>query len=421
MPLLGIVGQAHAQSASTIVVPVIAQDYARGRNLSVIEQPLPDYDAIGVRIGAFVAWPSLGVTSGATDNVYINNTNKKSDAFFTLEPAVRIASNWSAHQVSLSANAELRRHAHETLRDQNTWYLNAQSRFDVTREVRVFAQFQANHAAESPYADDVTSNVSVLSQYKRTAPSLRVERQAGRTRFVGTVERVDFRFNTLEFEDGTTRSQRERDRTIDRFAAQGEFALSPSIGFYAQVNHDATDYLALRASGALNRDSSATSLVLGTNFDLAGLMRGTIGAGYVRRNYDAALYEDISGLSLQSQFDFFVSPLTTVSLTAQSLLQDANIGNSGAYRDTRYGLRIDHALRRNLILTMTASRARQKLNETSSQAVITLAGLSGYYQSNRSIGIIAGVQYGRSRPGGTTSFGVPFDELRGQVSVRLRR
>ena len=402
-------------------MPAIAQDYARGRNLSVIEQPLPNYDAIGVRVGAFVVWPSLGVTSGATDNVYINNANKKGDAFFTLEPAVRVVSNWSTHQFSLAGNAELRRHAHETLRDQNTWYINTQSRIDVTREVRVFAQFQANHAAESPYADDITSNVSVLSQYKRTAPSLRVERQAGRTRFVGTAERVDYRFNTLVFEDGSTRSQRERDRTINRFAAQGEFAISPSVAFYVQVNHDATDYLALRASGVANRDSAATSLVLGTNFDLAGLMRGTIGAGYVRRNYDATRYADVSGVSLQSQFDFFLSPLTTVSLTAQSLLQDANIGNGGAYRDTRYGLRADHALRRNLILTMTATRARQKLLEANSVATVTLAGLSGYYQSNRSIGIIAGVQYGRSRPGGTTSLGLPFDEMRGQVSVRIRR
>jgi len=61
--------------------------------------------------------------------------------------------------------------------------------------------------------------------------------------------------------------------------------------------------------------------------------------------------------------EFFPSPLTTVTISAQRLVQDAALGNVSAYRDTRGGLRVDHALLRNLLLSVAGTWARQTLLE----------------------------------------------------------
>ena len=363
LPMLSNGTSAWAQNASTIVTPVIEPDYSRDRNVSVSEQRNLDYEAIGIRVGSFIAAPSLEIAPGATDNVFFNNANKISDTFVLFRPAIQIKSDWAQNRVILNATGNLSRYAKQTLRNENSYFLNGLGSFDVSDSIAVEGQVQLSHVSESPYTDDVTLDVSVLSQYSFSSAQFKVIRKVGRTRMTASVRRDSYDFNTLDFGDGTSRNQDERNRDINRLAILGEYALSPSLSVYGQLSYDDTNFTSLRLNGSANRDSKAFRLIGGVNFDLAGLMRGTIGAGYTRRNYRSGIYRDVGGLSLQAQLEFFLSPLTTASVNAQRLLQDATLGNGGAYRDTRVTGKIDHALLRNLILTASGTYARERLFE----------------------------------------------------------
>jgi hypothetical protein len=422
LPALSVVsaGAAHAQSVSTIVSPLVPVDFERGRNVGVAETSDPNFSALGVRAGGLILYPSISATSAVSDNVYLNNTDKRSDAFLTLQPGLRVRSDWSRHSFDLAASSNVVRYAHETLRNREEYSVNAAGKLEVSSQLEAQLRVQYDRLAESPFANDLAADVSVLSQYTRFVPNLTVSFTDGRSRFTGSVERYSFRFNTIRFADGSERDQTNRDKDMDRVALQADYALSPSVAAYAQFNAEHTNYLSDRAIGVANRDGDAYRFIGGLNLDLAGLMRGRIGVGYVIRNYDSPLYKDVAGVSVDSELAFFVSPLTTVTLGAQSSLQDVNLGNSGAYRDNRLTATVDHALLRNLLVTGKVIRSQRKILEgdSSSQSVLLLS-LDARYQSNRTTSVSFGLGYGRGRSSGQSA-SVPFDEMRGQVSVQLR-
>jgi hypothetical protein len=407
---------------STLLDPVVPVDFERGRNVSVAKTTDPHYAPVGVPIAGFNVFPSISVESGATNNVYVNNEQKVGDALFTIRPGFEARSDWSRHSLVLSGSADVVRYAHETLRNREEYTALANGLLSVSSEIDVRAKVGYDRRAESPYISDLTAAASVLSQYSRFYPSLSVSYTAGRSRLTATAEHYAFRFNSIAFEDGSVRDQSERNRNIERAAVQADYAFTPSVAAYVQVNADQTNYLSRRLDGSLNRDGSSYRVIGGLALDMAGLLRGRLGVGYVKKSYDAARYDDVQGLALESNVEVFVSPLTTVTLAAKSSLQDVNSNvSNGAYRDVTLSAGVDHALLRNLLLSAKVQRTERSAlekNDTLGQTVMQLT-FNGRYQADRFTTLTLGVAYGRGRPT-DNSGSIPFDELSGQVSVQLR-
>jgi hypothetical protein len=187
-----------------------------------------------------------------------------------------------------------------------------------------------------------------------------------------------------------------------------------------QLNYDKIVYPNPRVDGGAVRSSRTPSALAGVNFDLSGMMRGSIAVGYTQRKYRSPAYNDEGGLTLQVQTEFFPSALTTVGIGAQRTIQDSSSAANGAYSDTRASVTVDHALLRNLILSAQATTVRQKLLDTKATSRLILTSLGARYQSNRFVSLEGNVQYARGRPG-EIPLGVTFNELRGQVTVRFRR
>jgi hypothetical protein len=98
-----------AQTSSLLLPPATTSGdaYDRGHNVSVTERGRPEYDALGVRLGSFIVNPQLTTSIGYSDNVFNDNSNKKSDVYTAFEPYVNVASDWSVHQVRLTGAADI--------------------------------------------------------------------------------------------------------------------------------------------------------------------------------------------------------------------------------------------------------------------------------------------------------------------------
>lgn len=420
IPLLTTAQVARGQAIAPLVPTTLDPVYNRGRNLSVTETVDPDYLPLGVRLGSVVAYPSVGVTAGATTNVYATNNFKRSDAYYFLQPAMRVVTDLPMHQLELLGSASLQRYAHEGLRNQDAFFVSGQGRLDIGSELKITGRSQYSQQSESPYSSDLAADVSVLSQYTVFDQSITGIYDAGRVRVTGKVQHLAYKFNAIMFADGASRDQHDRNRNLDRATGQVEYALSPSVAAFAQVNYEVTEFPFPRLDGGALRDSTAISVLAGWNFDLAGFARGSVGGGYTERDYKTANYDDQGGLIIQARAEFFLSPLTTVSAGAQRTLQNAATSNNGSYVDTRASVTVDHALLRNLILSAEVTVVRNKLLDNNATSKRTVASLAARYQSNRGISIDGEVQYGTGRPG-DIPLGVPFSELRGQVTLRFRR
>ncbi|MET3473493.1 hypothetical protein ABIC78_004045 [Novosphingobium sp. 1529] len=412
----------HAQSVTTIVDPFVPVDFDRGRNKSVVEDIDPHFLPVGVRAGSFELFPAISFASGATDNVYVNNVSKISDALFTLKPQLQAYSDWSRHKFSLNASTDIVRYAHQSLRNRQEYTIASVGQLDISKQLTLRAQLNLDRRAETPYLSELTVNASVLSQYTRFNPILSVVYEAGQTRLTGTFEHYALRFNNVNFADGSVRSQAERNRNIDRVALQGDYGVTPSLAVYLQANADHIGYLVPRSDGSANRDGNTYRVIGGVALDLAGLLRGKVGLGYTRRHYDAARYDSVGGLTFDSNLQLFVSPLTTFTLAARSIFQDINYNvTTGAYRDTTLSASVDHALLRNLLLSANALLIQRSPIEKSDRLGQSIAQVrfQGTYQADRYTTLTIGLNYGRGRPT-NNSGSVSFDELSGQASIQLR-
>lgn len=420
LALSGGQAMAQASNSTTLIQPVISPDFRRDRNVSVLERPHPDFDPLGYRVGSFLVNPALTVSPGFTSNVYTDNANKKSDAFLITQPSLSLTSDWNVHRLRLVASGDIRRYAKATVRNQNGWSASAIGRLDISQDLVIDLSGEAGRRFESPFSDDVVANTTNVSSYLQAMVNARATYKTGRTRFVASLERSSFEFNSVDFIDRPSRDQGFRDRTMDRATAIADFALSPSLSLYAEIVYDRNNYENLLANGNANRDSNGYAVIGGTNFDLAGLMRGSVGVGYSRRDYRSSLYPDAKGLSVEAEVQFFPSPITNIAITARRQIQDSALGSTGAYLDNRFGIRIDHELLENLIISTGADVARRRYFESPEFTDVASVTGEARFQMTRGLSFGGNLRYGSSRPHGN-SLGNAFDEFQAVLSVRIRR
>jgi hypothetical protein len=402
-----------------IIPPVLDPVYNRDHNVAVTELPHPDFDALGVRVGSFVVHPSVTVGANYSTNVYEDDRNRRGDAFLGVAPFLTVDSDWATNHVGLVGAGDLRRYSRLTLRDQNAWYIFTDGELEVHHDLTVRADAQIDRSYETPYEEDVANNLTVPSTYLRKFSALRATYDPGRSRITLAADISGYTFSTIRFADGRTRDQRYRNRSIDRASAEYDYALSPSISLYGQLIGDVTNYSLPIAFDIPNRDSSGFAVIGGTNFDLAGVARGSLGIGYSRRDYKSSFYPTAQGVSVQAKVEFFPSELTTFNVLIQRQLQDVSLGNSGALWNNSVTVGIDHELFANLIVSGNAQYVRrQYVEEDLSTDVLQVHG-EARYQASRGLGFTAGLSYGRARPS-DVALGNPFNEVSGSLAVRLR-
>jgi hypothetical protein len=159
-------------------------------------------------------------------------------------------------------------------------------------------------------------------------------------------------------------------------------------------------------------------VVGGVNFDLAGLMRGKFGLGYVNRNYDSALYHDASGLSVEADVEFFPSPLTTIGIGLGRTVEDTSIASTSSFFENRIQLRVNHELLQNLLLNGAVEYRRQIYQDSPNRNNFYQATAGATYLSSRSISLNGSVNYLRRT---TSGFSSGFDEFRFQIGITFKR
>jgi hypothetical protein len=412
--------QAQTFDSTLLINTTLPPDFDRGRNVSVTERSRPDYDPLGIRAGGFEIFPRLGVAGGYTDNTYLTSQNERGSAIISVAPSVEAHSDWSVHEVRLVASGVFDQYLGNSPRNQDNWTINALGRLDARADMAVTGEAHVSRIYESPLSGDIQSNLTVLSSYLQTYGNLRVQQTFGRLRGMAAVDYTKLDFSDLTLQDGTGRSQADRNRGLVRGTGQLEYGLSPSASVYGQFTYINTDYDRSLLDGSPNRDSGSFRLLGGMTLDLAGLVRGQAGLGYSHIGYRSPLYRDVGGFSAEAQLQYFPSELTTFTLRAGRSFQDANFGSLSAYVDSRLSLRADHELLTNLLLDIDVDAARQSYVDSTLRSTSYRVLGGGRYLMSRFAELNASLSYlSRSSDGGY--LGQNFNELRLSAGIVLHR
>jgi len=416
-------------SAMGVAVPAAAQDVdeyflnspipfdvSRGQNVGVLERPRPDYEAAGIRTGGFTVYPKLNLGLGYSNNVYGSNTDKIGDGYAAIDPSVDINSNWARHSVSFSGGADLRRFFSQSAKDETGFYASGAGHLDIADSsidglARIRRGYQSQDSGQFPV--DAAQSVPFV----QTTGQLRGNYQGSRFRLVGFADVNRINFDNVRSLEATSIDENTRDQTIARGSGRIELATTSNSAVFLQGIYTNTGYDTKTAIGGLgNRDSHEWDGFAGATFDLSALVRGSIGVGYAKRDYQDVIYGHIAGVAADVKLDYFLTQLTTLTLEGRRSIQDSITPGSGGFFANIATLRADHELLRNLLLNLRGSYERDTFNNITRRDSAWSTGGGANYFVNRRLGFTVDANYIDRTSHGEPQ-GLTFNEFVGTVSV----
>ena len=110
------------------------------------------------------------------------------------------------------------------------------------------------------------------------------------------------------------------------------------------------------------RDSRGYEIAAGSSFELGAKMRGSLRAGYLAQHYRDPFFQDISGLLVRGELEYFLTPLVTLTANVDRSVNETGILDAAGYLATTTSVRADYELLRNLILSASVEKERRNYN-----------------------------------------------------------
>ncbi|KSB87516.1 hypothetical protein AS593_17765 [Caulobacter vibrioides] len=380
-----------------------ASSFKRDKHTSVRQRPRPDYEAAGVRLGAFVAYPRLTVDVERDDNIYAVATDETSDTIWRVKPEVALRSDWSRHALTVFASSSINRYSSKGTEDNEEYTLGVNGKLDVVRGSSISGSLQYQKLTEPRSAP--TSPVAALApiQYDLVTASVTGVKEFNRLRLTGDVNSKSY-----DYEDGRNAAgeldQDFRDRDQYRYGVKADYAISPDTAFYVALAGDSRRYDTDSA-----RDSDGYILSAGVDFELAQAVRGQIDAGYMKQTYDNFVtttgrrVDDITGFSTKTKVEWFPTELTTVTFNATRNIDESVVANSQGFVTTTGSVAVDHELLRNVLLSGQANFGSDDYEGIDREDKRSGAKASVSYLMNRRVGVFLTYTYLKQKSEGANA------------------
>ena len=356
--------------------------FDRSRNASVGERPHPGYDPQPLPLGAFTGLPRIDAQAEFNDNIYSQNARKRSDTIFAVTPDFSLSSHWSRHALNLFARAPMRFYSRTSAENTTDVQGGGSGRIDLSTAGSVIAGGDYGMFHEPRSSPSAASTASKPVAYNSGNIFLAVQQDFNRVRLSGRVDYNDLDYKNATDLRGARVLQDDRDHSTTTVGGKVQYALTPAIALFGATAYNEHKYRLLPPIAAQNRNSKGSEVNGGADFDLTSLVRGLVQVGYMDQSY-AGRFGHVKGFTGLARLEWFVTDLTTVTLTGSRNIQDASAVGSPAYISEQTALQADHELLRNLVLTGRVSYETDKYKVISRSDTVTNAVLAGKYYMNR--------------------------------------
>ena len=385
----GLSSPAAAQSARGELASAskVDSNFARDRNVSVMQRPREGYQAVGLRAGAFMAYPKLSLGVENNDNIYATDGRETEDLIWRVAPELSIASDWSRHSLNAYARASLLRYQDFDTENSEDLSLGASAQLDLQRNSYISLGADWADLVEPRTSPNAAVGALAPTEYETTAARVGISHELNRLRLSG-----GYSFKGFDYEDGRNRlgaaiSQQYRDRDEHTLTARADYAVSPATALFVELNRNSRDYRLDRPAVTLVRDSEGTQALVGSNFEVGAAARGEIAVGYFSQEYDDPTIRDVDGFGARAQVEWFPTPLTTITLTGSRTIEESAALNSAAFTSSNVGVKVDHELMRNVIITGQLAQGTDEYQGVTREDDRFNAGLSATYLLNRNVGL----------------------------------
>lgn len=400
-----------------------ADFYSRNKYTAVLDRGQPEFDPEPVRLGTFSVRSAaeLGITY--SDNIYVDSQNKDSGVIGRAGLTASGDTTWSVHALGFDVSARRNEYFDQGDESHNDLRARLRGRLDVTRSFSLGGMVYAEDRVEP--RTDITNEFSPDKPISVSVQGARVDANYlnDRVRWTNSlgIRNEDYE-NGRQIGTGIPIDQIYRDRTVMDGRSRLSYAISPNLAVFGQVTYEDRDYDVLQVFSGVprSRNSKGYTVAGGVDFELNALLRADIAVGYLKETKDDSFFDDVTGLSFDGRLQWFPTQLTTVTFTGNRRVTDTGLFNAPTTVESRVGVRADHELRRNIIVSASANYMQYEFGEIDRKDKSTDFELAATYKMNRRVHFNTFVNRADRDVSGVDVFGDPsYDVTTIGVGVRL--
>lgn len=380
----------HAARAQDVSAsPTAGTQFDRQRTLAVGQRVQAGYEEVGIHTNSFAIYPRIEAQAAYDDNVRAVQSGHDGDFGFALEPSVRAVSEWSRHQLGLTASATATRFAKLRTENSETFAVQAEGRYDAGDEIRLFGYAGYRRDVERRSAPGALRNSVRPATFNTAMAGAQLTWQGNRLRLAATGSAARISYGDVTTVEGVRFNSRELNRTRYQAGIRADYAVTADLAVLLSGTVSKIDYNRPPGSLTLDRSARRAELLAGLSFEFTDLLRGEVAVGYINQNFSIAAIRDFSGLGGRAQIEYFPTRLTTITFEASRTLQEAGNPLAPSYRRTRIGLRVDHELYRYIVVSAFADYESDRFQLPSRTERRPHVGLSGQYLVDRHVTLFA--------------------------------
>jgi len=349
-----------AIAASLASVPAYAQDDVQ--NQSVLERDRPEYEGDGLRVGSFIVRPELNTGASYNDNILADDVDTISDGIFEVRPEVLVRLDQPVIDLRLRAGADFERFADNSSENSDAYF--ATLRGIIGRGRPTQAQFRVTYRSDNESRRSLDAADSVATRLGRDSiegfAEVRQDLGALDALVSGRVRRLTY--GSALDDGGTLIDFSFRDQTIYQVTGGGEYAVTPNDLIIARATYDKREQDVRPGDPLFNlagfdQTSEGYRLEAGYGRQVSELLYLRVFVGYLEQNFDDTRVQDISGLSINSDVFWNVTPLTSVRVAASRTIDEVVAPDLAGNLRTQFSAQVDHELKRNFIVSASARYA----------------------------------------------------------------
>jgi hypothetical protein len=396
-----------------------SSSFDRGRNISVRQEPRPDYQAEGVLVGGFMIYPKVSLGVAYDDNIFALHTGGIGDTIFSQAPEIDIQSTWARNSLSAYVKGQQDEYVSNPGEDAFQYGAGVAGKYE-------FGNSQLTGGVD--FAHDVlpraaSNNVGLSTHripYDFTGLYGELASTFTRVRFSLRVDDQIYDYQNGQTAAGVIVDEQQYNHDALTVTGKAELAISPDAAVYLTAAGNTRNYEQQPPAVAFSLNNSGYDIDAGANFDITHLVRGEVQLGYLTQTYAAgSVFKPISGPSAKVQLQWFPTQLATITLIGNRAVGDAGVPGSAGFLLTDGSLQVDYELLRNVILTASGSIANEQYNGIDRTDQLAGAGISANWLLTRHIGLTFAYTYTNQTSSGAQA-GPSFQDNRVMLSANLQ-
>lgn len=382
-------------------------------DLAVGETQTAPFDPTGIRLGTLLLRPSI--TQSVNRETIRDGTTETKRNYLGTTMRGTLTSDWSRHQLSINGETVIERNFGGGIQPKPEGQIDANLRLDLADDT--IANISAGYDFErqdnsDPNAIGGAAAQSGIHQFNGGAT---LERDAGVLRGLAGLGISREIYGDARLQDGSRLDLSDRDHTMIDARLRLGYELSPALIPFVEVRGGRNFYDNTRDSAGYERSSWTYGGRGGLQFDLGEKLRGELGAGYERVEYDDARLAALDGVTIDGRTVWSPQRGTELELALRTTLRDSVTPGASGWVEYNATATLTHQLRHNLVGRLTGGATERVFPEASNETTwLTGAGLT--WSLSRYLDLTGTVEYEY-----TDRTGPDTKTMRAGLGLMLRR